>query len=67
PQEQLTLEPYERDHAVVVGKYVRFKSITVFTHEDRSHCPVECFITLRDHLSLAPSPLCFSTCPPFAT
>ncbi|KAG0838025.1 hypothetical protein G6F57_001180 [Rhizopus arrhizus] len=25
PQEQLTLEPYERDHAVVVGKYVRFK------------------------------------------
>ncbi|KAI9265835.1 Fibrillarin [Helicostylum pulchrum] len=25
PQEQLTLEPYERDHAVVVGKYVRNK------------------------------------------
>ncbi|KAI7898224.1 Fibrillarin-domain-containing protein [Cokeromyces recurvatus] len=25
PQEQLTLEPYERDHAVVVGKYVRHK------------------------------------------
>ncbi|KAI9270214.1 rRNA 2'-O-methyltransferase fibrillarin [Helicostylum pulchrum] len=25
PQEQLTLEPYERDHAVVVGKYVRTK------------------------------------------
>ncbi|KAI9495624.1 Fibrillarin-domain-containing protein [Zychaea mexicana] len=25
PQEQLTLEPYERDHAVVVGKYVRSK------------------------------------------
>lgn len=25
PQEQLTLEPYERDHALVVGKYVRAK------------------------------------------
>ncbi|KAI8356138.1 rRNA 2'-O-methyltransferase fibrillarin [Choanephora cucurbitarum] len=25
PQEQLTLEPYERDHAVVVGKYIRNK------------------------------------------
>ncbi|CAJ0759816.1 605_t:CDS:1, partial [Entrophospora sp. SA101] len=25
PQEQLTLEPYERDHALVVGKYVRSK------------------------------------------
>ncbi|CAO3586896.1 unnamed protein product [Absidia cylindrospora] len=25
PQEQLTLEPYERDHAVVVGRYVRNK------------------------------------------
>ncbi|CAG8560883.1 2785_t:CDS:2 [Ambispora gerdemannii] len=25
PQEQLTLEPYERDHALVVGKYVRVK------------------------------------------
>ncbi|CAO3567988.1 unnamed protein product [Mortierella alpina] len=25
PQEQLTLEPFERDHALVVGKYVRQK------------------------------------------
>ncbi|KAI9231502.1 MAG: Fibrillarin-domain-containing protein, partial [Podila humilis] len=25
PQEQLTLEPFERDHALVVGKYVRAK------------------------------------------
>jgi len=25
PQEQLTLEPFERDHALVVGKYVRSK------------------------------------------
>ncbi|CDH48861.1 rrna 2-o-methyltransferase fibrillarin [Lichtheimia corymbifera JMRC:FSU:9682] len=25
PQEQLTLEPYERDHAVVVGRYARNK------------------------------------------
>ena len=25
PQEQLTLEPYERAHALVVGKYVRSK------------------------------------------
>ncbi|KAF9179906.1 Small subunit processome complex component [Haplosporangium sp. Z 767] len=25
PQEQLTLEPFERDHALVVGKYVRNK------------------------------------------
>ncbi|KAK7203918.1 YDL014Wp-like protein [Myxozyma melibiosi] len=26
PQEQLTLEPYERDHCIVVGKYVRSQS-----------------------------------------
>ncbi|KAF8952055.1 hypothetical protein BGZ46_003688 [Entomortierella lignicola] len=26
PQEQLTLEPFERDHALVVGKYVRSNS-----------------------------------------
>ncbi|RKO95748.1 YDL014Wp-like protein [Caulochytrium protostelioides] len=25
PQEQITLEPYERDHAIVVGRYVPFK------------------------------------------
>ncbi|EMR08193.1 rRNA 2'-O-methyltransferase fibrillarin [Pneumocystis murina B123] len=24
PQEQLTLEPYERDHCIVVGKYIRY-------------------------------------------
>ncbi|QSL66991.1 hypothetical protein MERGE_001378 [Pneumocystis wakefieldiae] len=24
PQEQLTLEPYERDHCIVVGKYMRY-------------------------------------------
>jgi rRNA 2'-O-methyltransferase fibrillarin len=23
PKEQLTLEPYERDHAIVVGRYER--------------------------------------------
>jgi rRNA 2'-O-methyltransferase fibrillarin len=25
PQEQLTLEPYERDHCLVVGTYIRSK------------------------------------------
>ena len=29
PREQITLEPYERDHAVVVGEY-RYKMILVF-------------------------------------
>lgn len=24
PQEQLTLEPYERDHCIIVGKYIRY-------------------------------------------
>ena len=33
PQEQLTLEPYERDHAVVVGVY-RFV-ISLFTSNNR--------------------------------
>ena len=31
PQEQITLEPYERDHAVVVGVY-RWVAISSFVH-----------------------------------
>ena len=33
PKEQLTLEPYERDHAVVVGvyRYVTYWSLNVIT------------------------------------
>ena len=31
PQEQITLEPYERDHAVVVGVY-RWVTISSFVH-----------------------------------
>ena len=31
PQEQITLEPYERDHAVVVGIY-RWVTISSFVH-----------------------------------